>query len=258
MQTLHIIKIGGSIVNDEAKLRHFLQKFVQLKQPKLIVHGGGNSASNLCSRLNIPVKMDNGRRITDKATLDVAVMVYAGLINKSIVAKLQGHSCNSLGLSGADLNMIPAQKREGGDIDFGFVGDIDPADINAPLLRKLIDEQIVPVFSAVTHDEKGQLFNTNADSIASSLATALSDFYNVTLTYCFERPGVLLDVDDDDSLIDQLSQEEFVDLQQSNVIHDGMIPKVSTGFEALHKNVSEVHIKQADNLLNDIGTELRI
>lgn len=256
MKPLHIIKIGGNIVNDEPKLHRFLQEFVNLDQPKLIVHGGGNSASELCTRLDIPIKKDKGRRITGKGTLDVAVMVYAGLINKKVVAKLQGYSCNALGLTGADLNMIPAQKRSGGEVDFGYVGDIEAEQINSETLMKLLKADIIPVFSAITHDTAGQLFNTNADTIASGLATSLADLFNVTLTYCFEKPGVLMDVENEDSYVARLTRDAFADLKQKKIISDGMIPKVNTGFEALRQGISQVHIKQGKNLLNDIGTEL--
>lgn len=256
MQTLNIIKIGGSIANNEDRLSTFLKNFVHVDSPKIIVHGGGTAATDLCNKLNIPVQMKEGRRITDKPALDVAVMVYAGLINKTIVAKLQSLSCNALGLSGADLNMIPAQKRQHPEIDYGFVGDVDPVNINTYFIRRLLDEQVVPVFPAITHDGKGQLLNTNADTIASALTIALTKNYNTHLTYCFEKPGVLRDVEDDDSWIKQIDLDKYNSLKQEGVINEGMIPKLDTAFQALRQDVNVVYIKHADNLLNNTGTEL--
>lgn len=256
MQILNIIKIGGSIANNEERLSSFLENFVHINSPKIIVHGGGTAATDLCRKLNIPVQMKEGRRITDKPALDVAVMVYAGLINKTIVAKLQGLSCNAIGLSGADLNMIPAQKRQHPEVDYGYVGDVAPENINTYFIRRLLDEQVVPVFPAITHDGKGQLLNTNADTIASSLAIALAKNYTSHLTYCFEKRGVLRDVEDDDSWIKQIDREKYGGLKKEGVINEGMIPKLDTAFEALREGVNRVHIKHADNLINNTGTEL--
>ncbi|SHE92129.1 N-acetylglutamate kinase [Fodinibius roseus] len=258
MQTLHIIKIGGSIANSDRRLTTFLKNFSGMDTPKIVVHGGGTAATDLCNKLGIPVRMKEGRRITDKPALDVAVMVYAGLINKTIVAKLQSLSCNALGLSGADLNMIPAQKRQHPRVDYGFVGDVQPEDINTYFIRRLLDEQVVPVFPAITHDGKGQLLNTNADTIASALTIALTKYYHTHLTYCFEKPGVLLDVEDDDSWIRQIDREKYDRLKDQGVINEGMIPKLDTAFEALRREVNSVHIKHVDNLLNDKGTELTL
>lgn len=258
MQTLNIIKIGGSIANNDSRLTTFLNNFVDIDTPKIIVHGGGTAATDLCEKLGIPVQMKDGRRITDKPALDVAVMVYAGLINKTIVAKLQSLSCNALGLSGADLNMIPAQKRQHLQVDYGFVGDVEPKEINTYFIRRLLDEQVVPVFPAITHDGNGQLLNTNADTIASAVTIALTKNYSTHLTYCFEKPGVLQDVEDDDSWIRQIDQEKYARLKKEGVINEGMIPKLDTAFEALRQDVNHVHIKHADNLLNDKGTELTL
>ncbi|MGM0545257.1 MAG: acetylglutamate kinase [Bacteroidota bacterium] len=258
MDILQIVKIGGSIANSTHKLDEFLEYFTTLDAPKILVHGGGSAASNLCNELDIPIQMTNGRRITDEPALEVAVMVYAGLINKKIVAKLQGQSTNALGLSGSDLNIIPAKKRTGTEIDYGFVGDINAESVNTYFIRRLLDEQIVPIFTAITHDTEGQLLNTNADTIASTLAVALSEKYEVELTYCFEKQGVLRNVEDDSSWIPELSQQEFFELKRNEVIHEGMIPKLDTAFEALNKNVQHVHIKHAENLLNDTGTALSL
>lgn len=258
MEPLHVIKIGGNIVNNEPKLDEFIGKFVKLDEPKILVHGGGSSASDLCEKLEIPIQMNNGRRITDESALDVAVMVYAGLINKNIVAKLQGNSCNALGLSGADLNIIPAKKRARTEIDYGYVGDIEPETVNTYFIRRLLEEQIVPVFAAVTHDTNGQLLNTNADTIASTLSIALSAHYNASLTYCFEKQGVLRDVEDSDSCISRLKKQKYAALNSNEVIHEGMIPKLDTAFEALNQDVDQVYIKHANNLLNNAGTELSL
>lgn len=258
MQTLNIIKIGGSIANNDSRLTNFLKNFSNVTAPKIIVHGGGTAATDLCKKLGIPVRMKEGRRITDKPALDIAVMVYAGLINKTIVAKLQELSCNALGLSGADLNMIPARKRQHPKIDYGFVGDVKPENINTYFIRRLLDEQVVPVFPAITHDGNGQLLNTNADTIASALTIALTKNYTTNLTYCFEKPGVLQDVEDDDSWINHIDREKYLELKKEGVINEGMIPKLDTAFEALRQNVNRVYIKHADNLLNNTGTELTL
>ncbi|WP_138430441.1 acetylglutamate kinase [Fodinibius saliphilus] len=258
MQKLQIIKIGGKIANDDKKMDTFLNHFTQLDHPKILVHGGGSSASQLCKKLDIPIQMNDGRRITDGPTLDVAVMVYAGLINKTIVAKLQGHSCNALGLSGADLNIIPATKRSDTTIDYGFVGDIQANEINTYFIKRLLNEQIIPVFPAITHDGQGQLLNTNADTIASALAVALGKSYEVTLTYCFEKVGVLHNEKDENSLIEHITMDCFSELKENGTIHDGMIPKLDTAFEALKQDIDRVYIKHAQNLTTQIGTELSL
>ena len=258
MESLNIVKIGGSIANNPDQLSTFLDHFVTLEHPRILVHGGGSAASDLCRRLDIPVRMKDGRRITDKPSLDVAVMVYAGLINKNIVAHLQGRSCNALGLSGADLNIIPAQKRDHPTIDYGFVGDITAEPINTYFLSRLLEEQAVPVLSAITHDGEGQLLNTNADTIAATLAWAMSKKYNVTLTYCFEKPGVLEDIQDDESWITQINQQQYTQMKENGSISEGMLPKLDTAFQALQKGVNTVHIKHAVNLTNKIGTTLTL
>ena len=258
MDTLNIVKIGGNIVNRNQELDKCLDEFLSLAHPKILVHGGGSSASDMCQKLDIPIQMKDGRRITDGPALDVAVMVYAGLINKNVVAKLQARSANALGLSGADLNIIPAEKRSGTETDYGFVGDIEAETINSYFLTRLLDEQIIPVISAITHDNNGQLLNTNADTIASTLAVALCETHEVELTYCFEKAGVMQNVDDDGSLIELLTKESFASLKSEGVIQDGMIPKLDTAFEALSQDVQNVHIKHALNLANQTGTELTL
>lgn len=255
MQSLNVIKIGGKILNQPKVLDSFLDQLVQLNGPKILVHGGGNMASDLCKKLNIPVQMVRGRRVTDESTLEVAVMVYS-LLNKKVVAQLQARSCNAIGLSGADLNIIPAHKRTHATIDFGFVGDFNPDAINTHFLRRLLDEEVIPVFPAITHDTNGQLLNTNADTIAASLGVALSKYYKVALTYCFDQPGVLEQVDDASSWVTTLSRSKFAELKQTGAIHDGMLPKLNTAFGALRKNVNTVFIKHAKNLTNNQGTQL--
>ncbi|HLR32220.1 MAG TPA: acetylglutamate kinase, partial [Fodinibius sp.] len=193
-----------------------------------------------------------------KPALDVAVMVYAGLINKNIVAKLQASGCNALGLSGADLNIIPAQKRKHPTIDYGYVGDISADTLDAYFLSRLLEEQAVLVFSAITHDQKGQLLNTNADTIASVLATAMSSRYPCRLTYCFEKNGVLEDKDDDHSWIQEIDRQKYADLKEQKIISDGMIPKLDTAFEALAEGVEAVHIKHASKLTRNTGTKLSL
>jgi len=258
MEMLNIVKIGGSIANNEQKLTPFLNEFVTLDHPKLLVHGGGSAASKLCENLDIPIRMVDGRRITDEPALDVAVMVYAGLINKNIVARLQGIDCNAIGLSGADLNIIPAQKRNHPSINYGFVGDISADSIDSYFIRRLLEEQAVPVFSAITHDNNGQLLNTNADTIASVLAIAMSSSYSCKLTYCFEKNGVLEDRHDEKSWIPKIDRQDYADLQKRKIISEGMIPKLETAFDALQNGVKYAYIKHADELNSTIGTELTL
>lgn len=257
-QKLHIIKIGGSVVNDPEKLDALIQSFNKIAPPKILVHGGGRAASDLCEKLSIPVHMIEGRRVTDGPALEVAVMVYAGLINKTIVAKLQASKCSALGLTGADINIIPAQKRDHSTINYGFVGDINPEDLNTYFLKRLLQDQVVPVFSAITHDGNGQLLNTNADTIAATVAVALSHQYTVELTYSLGKPGVLRNIDDNQSVITSLPQSVYSNLKRQGTIQEGMIPKLDTAFMALTGGVSSVKIKQSDNLNNSIGTILSL
>lgn len=256
MKKLHIVKIGGKVVADEDLLAKFLDDFGNLKGLKILVHGGGNIASDISNRLGVNVKMQEGRRITDADALDIAVMTYAGLINKNLVAKLQARHCNALGLSGADLNTIRTTKRQHPTIDYGFVGDGDENSINTMALRQLLNLNIVPVYCAITHDGSGQLFNTNADTMASLLARSLAANYEVTLSYCFEKDGVLADVDDENSVIPEMNHEQFITLKNDGTIHEGMIPKLENAFDALKKGVRRVSIKHPSNLLTETGTQL--
>src|ERR1051326_3861462 len=207
MQKLVIVKIGGNVIDDEKELKKFLSAFAAVRGNKILVHGGGKIASELAKKLGITQQMVNGRRITDAETLKVATMVYAGLLNKQIVTLLQSEKNNALGLSGADLDVMRAEKRKNSAVDYGFVGDILPDGINAGMIAMLLEKNIVPVFCSLTHDGKGQLLNTNADTIASSLAVAMAKKFEVQLSFCFEKKGVLKNMDDEHSLISKMNHE---------------------------------------------------
>lgn len=256
-ESLSIVKIGGNIVDNPEALESFLNDFKKLEGNKLLVHGGGVMASKLAKQLGIETKMVNGRRITDEETIKVVTMVYSGWINKSIVASLQKIGCNAIGLSGADANCIPSIKRSPVPIDFGFVGDPDPKKVNNSFISQLLDSDIIPVFCAITHDEKGSLLNTNADTIAYSVATGLSESYDTSLYYCFEKEGVLKDINNPNSLIATMSFEECEIYKKEGVIADGMIPKMDNSFKAISNGVSEVIILHANNLLTRKGTILK-
>lgn len=260
MQPVHIIKIGGNIIDDPVALDAFLKTFSVIPGKKILIHGGGNVATELAQKLGIPQNLVDGRRITDAETLKIAVMVYAGLVNKNIVASLQAYDCNALGLSGADGNLLQATKREHTQIDFGYVGDITPDKVNTTLLNQLLHTDLVPVIAPVTHDGHGQLLNTNADTITSVIASALAKQYAVCVTYCFEKNGVLHDVKDESSVIPVLRKEEYQELKQAGVISKGMIPKVDNAFDALDGGISTVTICHAKYLhVNGsigIGTQL--
>jgi len=246
MKTLKVIKIGGNIIDNEKTLANFLVQFSNLKGPKVLVHGGGKLASNLAVQMGVEVKMINGRRITDAETLDIATMVYAGKINKTIVAKLQALDCNSVGFSGADGNSIVAVKRPVKDVDFGFVGDVEK--INTKTLNVLLNNDVTPVFCAITHDKNGQLFNTNADTIASELAIGCAKDFKVELYYCFEKNGVLQDVEDDNSVIENINSNTYKKLIEELVIADGMLPKLNNCFHAINHQVSKVCIGKPEML----------
>lgn len=246
--SLKIVKIGGNIIDDEMALNSFLSQFAKLKSPKILVHGGGKLATQLAKTLQIEVQLEEGRRITDAATLDVITMVYAGKINKNIIAKLQSHQCNAIGFSGADGNTIVSQKRPVKTIDYGFVGDVSK--VNTKAIEALLEHQITPVFCAITHDEKGQLLNTNADTIASELAIAFADIFETELYYCFEKNGVLQDVNDDESVIEHINSKSYEQLLEDGIISEGMLPKLNNCFHAVHKNVKKVCVGKPDMLFN--------
>ena len=248
MQTLKVIKIGGNIIDDEQALDNFLEDFSKIKGPKILVHGGGKLATKLANQMGIEVKMTNGRRITDLDTLDIITMVYAGKINKNIVAKLQAKQCNAIGFSGADGNAIVSEKRPVKDIDYGFVGDV--LKVNTDILEVLLNNQVTPVFCAITHDENGQLFNTNADTIASELAIGFAKKFKTELYYCFEKNGVLQNVNDDDSVIENINSENYKTLINEGIIADGMLPKLNNCFHAITHNVHKVCIGKPEMLFN--------
>jgi acetylglutamate kinase len=248
MKKLYVIKIGGNIIDDQQQLFAFIQKFSAIQGAKILVHGGGKSATRLANTLGIPQKIVEGRRITDAATLDVAVMLYAGLINKTIVSRLQGHQCNSMGFCGADGNIIQSKKRVHPEIDFGFVGDISPDGIRAGYLEQCLDQGIIPVISPITHDGEGHLLNTNADHIASAVAIAMGTYFNVSLTYCFEKKGVLTDPDHEGSYLKKMSRIDYLDLSSRGIISNGMIPKLDNAFKALENGACSVNICMAGDI----------
>jgi acetylglutamate kinase len=239
-ENLSIVKIGGNVIENPVELKQFLLNFSKLEGLKILVHGGGKLATKLATQLGIESQMANGRRITDAKSLEIITMVYGGLTNKNIVAKLQALDTNAVGLSGADGNSIQAHKRPVKNIDFGFVGDIDS--INSRLLNTLLQSGITPVFCAISHDGNGQLLNTNADTIASEIAIGMGSIYDTTLYYCFEKKGVLMDVEDDESIVQNINSKTYSDLLGKKVIADGMLPKMENCFHALRNNVGKVCI----------------
>ena len=239
-KSLSIIKIGGNIIDNANELNQFLSNFSKIEGYKVLAHGGGKSATKMAESIGLIPQMIDGRRITDAPMLDVVVMIYAGQINKNIVAQLQANNTNAMGFSGADGNLIQSTKRNHPTIDYGFVGDVQK--VNTPVLETLLSNGIVPVFCAITHDGKGQLLNTNADTIASELAIALSEFFEVTLNYCFEKPGVLFDAEDDTSVIENINPALYSKLKAEKAIHSGMIPKLDNCFNSLSKGVQQIKI----------------
>ncbi|AJA68258.1 acetylglutamate kinase [Myroides odoratimimus] len=259
MQSLTVIKIGGNIVDDESALNAFLDIYARIEGPKVLVHGGGKLATRMAAQLGIETQMVNGRRITDEAMLPIAVMVYAGLINKQITAQLQARGCDAMGISGADAKLIQSHKRPIEPIDYGYVGDFEASDVNVVRLQQLLEIGISPVFSAITADKEGQLLNTNADTIASNIAVALATKYKVALVYCFERKGVLQDINDENSVINTINQENFTQLKQQGVIADGMLPKIENALAAVNQGVDKVCIKKAEDLLDiKAGTTIQL
>ncbi len=254
MDRLTIIKVGGKVVEDEKSLNDLLDQFNKISGHKLLIHGGGRTATEISKKLGIKIKMVDGRRITNKETLDVVIMVYAGLVNKKVVAGLQARNCNALGLTGADLGLIQAKKREVKDIDYGYVGDVE--DVNSRELRLLIDENVIPVIAPLTHDGNGQLLNTNADTIAAEIAGELASYYSTFLFYCFEKKGVLLNQDDESSLIYELDSKLMEEYITDGTINAGMIPKLENGFRAKRKGVKEVLITNPENISTGRGTRL--
>lgn len=261
---LFIIKIGGNIIDDAAALQSFLQKFAAINANKILVHGGGKIATTIGKQLGIEPNYINGRRITDEATIDLVTMVYGGLINKKLVAKLQALNCNAIGLTGADANIIPANKRPiqnpaSGDvgIDFGFVGDIKNEDLRVDNLMTFLNNNMVPVVAPLTHDGDGQLLNTNADTIAAALAIELSFQFETRLIYCFEKKGVLENIEDESSVIPLIDKEIYKTLLQNNKLADGILPKIENAFAAINNGVNEVLIGDANDLLDNVTQNVK-
>ncbi|WP_298781580.1 acetylglutamate kinase [uncultured Polaribacter sp.] len=258
MEKLSIIKIGGNIIEDENSLNEFLTLFSNLEGKKILVHGGGKRATNIASKLGIESKMINGRRITDLETLEVITMVYGGLVNKNVVAKLQVLQTNAIGLTGADINSIQSDKRPVKEIDFGFVGDVTK--VNHIAIDKLIKADFTPVFCAITHDGNGQLLNTNADTITSQVAVGMSEIYETSIYYCFELNGVLQDFSDKESVIKNINSETYKKLLKDGIISDGMLPKLENCFDALKNGVLKVNMGNTSMLTkeNDNFTTITI
>lgn len=260
MEKLNVIKIGGNVIDKPDKLAHFLKLFKNLKGNKILIHGGGKIATRTAERLNIETKMIEGRRVTDSAMRDVVIMVYGGLVNKDIVAQLQSLQCNAIGLSGADAGTVISEKRPAKEIDYGWVGDIK--NVNKNSIDSLIQSGFTPVFAPLSYSKKDGLLNTNADTMASAIATSLSEIYEVSLIYCFEKKGVLSNPDDDDSVIPSLDYQTYGDLKKNGVVYQGMIPKLDNAYDALKNGVKKVIICEADSLIKAVdsaaGTQLSL
>jgi acetylglutamate kinase len=255
MEKLTVIKVGGKIVEEEGSLKSLLADFSAIEGKKVLVHGGGRSATAIAAQLGIESKMVNGRRITDAETLKVVTMVYAGLVNKTIVSRLQALGVNALGLTGADLNYMRSDKRPVKEVDYGFVGDVK--EVNSELLADLISKGVVPVLAPLTHDKQGNMLNTNADTIAGEAAKALSKHFDVTLMYCFEKKGVLKDENDDDSVIPEITRPLFDEYVENGIIQGGMIPKLENSFEAISAGVTKVVITKASEINGNCGTVIK-
>lgn len=257
MKSIKVVKIGGNVIDNEEALVAFMERFAKMEGPKILIHGGGKIATRLARDMKIETTMIEGRRVTDKPMLDIVTMTYAGLINKQVVAMLQSNGCNAIGLSGADGNAIKATKRPANPIDFGFVGDIDASNVNSELLKVLLEAGITPVFCAIMHNGEGVLLNCNADTVASSVALGASRVVPTDLIFCFEKRGVLRDVNDDDSVIEIVTPETYPALKADGVIVDGMIPKIENALKAVAQGVRSVCIKHSDELLEQSGTTIK-
>lgn len=250
MSSLYVIKIGGNIIDDANALRQFLNDFAQIPYPKLLIHGGGKLATQLATQLGIETKMIDGRRITDAETIKIVTMVYAGFINKNIVATLSTHHQKSIGICGADAQAVLAHKRQNATIDYGFVGDIDT--VNTDFFRHLLEQNLVPIIAPITSDKQGNLLNTNADTMASAIAVALSKNYTVKLFYCFEKKGLLKDVNDNNTCIPTIAAQDIQQLIEQQIISDGMLPKVQNIKTAIESGVEKVSLCHAADLLDII------
>ena len=255
-EKLTLIKVGGKIVEEPDTLNQLLDDFSKIKGHKALVHGGGRSATAMAAKLGIESQMVNGRRVTDSETLKVVTMVYGGLVNKQIVAGLQARGINALGLTGADMNYMLSDKRPIKEVDYGFVGDVKA--VNSDILADLIHKGVVPVLAPLTHDGKGNMLNTNADTIAGEAAKALAKHFEVTLMFCFEKKGVLADENDDESMVEKITPEIFKKLVSENIVQGGMIPKLENAFDALKTGVKEVIITRADGINKISGTKITL
>ncbi|MCW3113734.1 MAG: argB [Segetibacter sp.] len=251
MEKLFVIKIGGNVIDSEDSLRSFLKDFSAIEGKKILIHGGGKIATKIGEQLGLESKYINGRRITDDATIDLVTMVYGGLVNKKIIAQLQALQCNAIGLTGADGNIIPATKRPVKEVDFGWVGDIESSKLKVESLMLLLEAGLVPVFAPLTHDGQGHILNTNADTIASTLAVALSSLYDVRLIYCFEKKGVLESVDDDNSVIKLINKQTYQQLLNEQRLFAGILPKIDNAFAAIDAGVKEVLVGDAKDLIQN-------
>lgn len=252
---LFVIKIGGNVIDNEENLSSFLSDFASVTAKKILIHGGGKIATKIGDKLGVASKYINGRRITDNDTIDIVTMVYGGLVNKKIVAQLQAKNCNAIGLTGADANLIPAIKRPVKEIDYGWVGDVESSRFPVSSFQLFLENNMVPVFASLTHDGEGHILNTNADTIASSIAVALSAVYDVRLIYCFERKGVLENVDVADSVISLITKEKYKQLLAEEKLFAGIIPKIDNAFAAIDAGVKEVLIGDAKDLLQNTTTQ---
>lgn len=254
---INVVKIGGNVIDNPEALESFLKEFHSLEGDKILVHGGGKEATRFSAGMGVETKMIDGRRVTDRATLDIVTMVYAGLINKKIVAALQALGCDAVGLTGADGNSIPAMKRPPNPIDYGFVGDIDVENVGSSFIGALLGNGKVPVFCAICHDTHGTLLNCNADSVAAAVGAGASRIGPTRLTYCFEKPGVMFDVDDDSSVIPLVTRESFAALKEKGIVAKGMLPKLQNALDSAARGVAEVRICRADALNTSAGTIIR-
>lgn len=254
---IKVFKIGGNVVDNPEALSRFVDDFVKIEGKKILVHGGGKEATRMSARLEIPTTMIEGRRVTDRPTLDVVTMVYAGLVNKRVVSLLQAAGCNAIGLTGADGNAVTASRRPAKPVDYGYVGDISEDGVDTRFITALLDMGITPVFCAIMHDGAGTLLNCNADSVASAVAKAMAKTDAVELIYCFEKNGVLRNVDDPDSVISEITSENYPALRADGTVSAGMIPKIDNAFQAIAGGVGSVRICHSDNILTSKGTVIR-
>ncbi len=249
MQELTVVKIGGNVLDKEEALDAFLQDFAVLQGPKILVHGGGKLATELSAKLGIETNMVDGRRVTGEATIRIVTMVYAGFINKSVVAALQVKGCNAIGLSGADARLLPAVKRPVKEVDYGLVGDIHASEVNVALLRQLLHAGITPVIAPISCNAEGQLLNINADTVAKTIAAAFGTSYVTTLIYCFEKNGLLRNVADEQSVIAEIDVQSAEAMKTDGSINKGMVPKIDNAFDAIKNGVSAVYIGHANHIL---------